>query len=74
MYGEACGSAPRTQRISVSFSGRGRRRTLYIRSFKRTGGDAAITIRNNRGMLGKVEESFLRCLHYCIDNNGGHFE
>jgi hypothetical protein len=25
-------------------------------------------------MLERVEESFRRCLHYCIDNNGGHFE
>jgi hypothetical protein len=32
------------------------------------------TIRNNRGMLKKVEELFHRRLHYCIDNNGGHFE
>jgi hypothetical protein len=36
--------------------------------------NAATTIRNNRGMLERVEESFHRCLHYCIDNNGGHFE
>jgi hypothetical protein len=36
--------------------------------------NAATTIRNNRGMLERVEESFRRCLHYCIDNNGGHFE
>jgi hypothetical protein len=36
--------------------------------------NAAITIRNNRGMLERVEESFRRRLHYCIDNNGGHFE
>jgi hypothetical protein len=35
---------------------------------------AATTIRNNRGMLERVEESFRRRLHYCIDNNGGHFE
>jgi hypothetical protein len=25
------------------------------------------------GMLEKVEESFRRRLHYCIDSNGGHF-
>jgi hypothetical protein len=25
------------------------------------------------GMLERVEESFRRCLHYCIDSNGGHF-
>jgi hypothetical protein len=36
--------------------------------------NAPITIRNNRGMLERVEESFRRCLHYCIDNNGGHFK
>jgi hypothetical protein len=36
--------------------------------------NAATTIRNNRGMLERVEESFRRCLHYCIDNNGGHCE
>jgi hypothetical protein len=34
----------------------------------------AVTIRNNRGMLERVEGSFRRYLHYCIDNNGGHFE
>jgi hypothetical protein len=34
----------------------------------------ATTIRKNRGMLERVEESFRRRLHYCIDNNGGHFE
>jgi hypothetical protein len=33
----------------------------------------AATIRNNRGMLERVEESFRRRLHYCIDSNGGHF-
>jgi hypothetical protein len=26
------------------------------------------------GMLERVEESFRRRLHYCIDNNRGHFE
>jgi hypothetical protein len=31
---------------------------------------AATTIRNNRGMLERVEESFRRRLHYCTDNNG----
>jgi hypothetical protein len=36
--------------------------------------NAVTTIRNNRGMLERVEESFRRCFHYCIDNNGGHFE
>jgi ribosomal protein S6 len=36
--------------------------------------NAATTIRNNRGMLERVEELFRRRLHYCIDNNGGHFE
>jgi ribosomal protein S6 len=35
--------------------------------------NAATTIRNNRGMLERVEELFRRRLHYCIDNNGGHF-
>jgi hypothetical protein len=34
----------------------------------------ATTIRKNRGMLERVEELFRRRLHYCIDNNGGHFE
>jgi hypothetical protein len=33
--------------------------------------NAATTICNNRDMLERVEESFLRGLHYCIDNNGG---
>jgi hypothetical protein len=28
--------------------------------------NAATTIRNNRGMLERVEESFCRPLHYCI--------
>jgi hypothetical protein len=32
------------------------------------------TIRNNRGMLERREESFRRLLHYCVDNNDGHFE
>jgi ribosomal protein S6 len=36
--------------------------------------NTATTIRNNRGMLERVKESFRRRLHYCIDNNGGHFE
>jgi hypothetical protein len=36
--------------------------------------NAVTIIRNNRGMLKRVEESFRRRLHYCIDNNGGHFE
>jgi hypothetical protein len=26
------------------------------------------------GMLERVDESFCRRLHYCIDNSGGHFE
>jgi hypothetical protein len=36
--------------------------------------NAATTIYNNRGMLERVDESFFWCLHYCIDNNSGHFE
>jgi hypothetical protein len=36
--------------------------------------NAATTIRNSRGMLERAEESFRRRLHYCIDNNGDHFE
>jgi ribosomal protein S6 len=36
--------------------------------------NTATTIRNNRGMLERVEELFRRRLHYCMDNNGGHFE
>jgi hypothetical protein len=36
--------------------------------------NAVATICNNRRMLENVEESFRRRLHYCIDNNGGHFE
>jgi hypothetical protein len=36
-------------------------------------GNAATIIRNNRGMLERVEESFRRRLHYCIYNNCGHF-
>jgi hypothetical protein len=35
--------------------------------------NAATTIRNNRRMLERVEESFRRRLHYCFDNNSGHF-
>jgi ribosomal protein S6 len=36
--------------------------------------NAAPTIRNNRGMLERLEELFRRRLHYCtIDSNGGHF-
>jgi ribosomal protein S6 len=35
--------------------------------------NAATTIRNNTGMLERVEESFRRRLHYCTDNSG-HFE
>jgi hypothetical protein len=30
--------------------------------------NAATTIRNNRGMLERVDESLRWCLHYCIDN------
>jgi hypothetical protein len=36
--------------------------------------NGATTIRNNRGMLERVEESFRRRLHYCIDNTGDHFK
>jgi hypothetical protein len=36
--------------------------------------NAATTIRNNRGMLERVEESFRQRLHYCFDNNSNHFE
>jgi ribosomal protein S6 len=36
--------------------------------------NTATTIRNNRGMLEKVEELFRRRLHYIDNNNGGHFE
>jgi hypothetical protein len=36
--------------------------------------NAVTTICNNRRMLENVEESFRRRLHYCIDNNGGHFD
>jgi ribosomal protein S6 len=36
--------------------------------------NAATTIRNNRGMFERMEELFRRGLHYCIDNNGGHFK
>jgi hypothetical protein len=59
---ESCGSAPRAQRISLRLLLEGQV------------GNVATIIRNNRGMLKKVEESFPRCLDYCIDNNGGHFE
>jgi GrpB-like predicted nucleotidyltransferase (UPF0157 family) len=58
VYGEACGGAPR---VSV--------RLLHV-GVK----NASTTIRNNRGMLERVEESFRRRLHFCIYNNGGHFE
>jgi hypothetical protein len=75
VYGEACGSAPRAQRISV--------RLLLVKVHEgvdifdpidTTGGKYWHTIRNNRGMLERMKESFHRRLHYCIDNNGGHFE
>jgi hypothetical protein len=47
----------------------------YNCSFKRERVEnAATTIRNNRGVLERVEKSFRRRLRYCIDNNGGHFE
>jgi hypothetical protein len=36
--------------------------------------NSATTIRNNRRMLERAEESFRGRLHYCIDNNDGHFE
>jgi hypothetical protein len=36
--------------------------------------NAVTTICNNRRLLENVEESFRWRLHYCIDNNGGHFE
>jgi hypothetical protein len=36
--------------------------------------NAATAIRNNRAMLQRVKKSFRRRLHYCIHNNGGHFE
>jgi hypothetical protein len=35
--------------------------------------NAATTIRNNRGMLERVE-NFCQRLHYFIDNNNGHFD
>jgi hypothetical protein len=48
--------------------------TYTIEVLRKRVENAATTIRNNRGMLERVEESFRRRLHYCIDNNGGHFE
>jgi hypothetical protein len=61
VYGEACGSAPRAQGIDA------------IEDLRERVGNAA-TIRNNRDMLARVEESFRRHLHYRIQNNGGYFE
>jgi hypothetical protein len=71
-YGEVCGSAPRAQKISV-------RLLVYIvidtiEILRERVENAATTIRNNRGMFERMEELFRRGLHYCIDNNGGHFK
>jgi hypothetical protein len=58
----------------------GTRRTWYIRSqltievLRKRVENATTTIRNNREMLERVEESFRRLLLYCIDNIGGHFD
>jgi hypothetical protein len=80
-YGEACGSTPRAQRISVRLLLVGVHENLVysipinIIDILREGVEnAATTIRNNRGMLERAEESFRRRLHYCIDNNGDHLE
>jgi predicted NAD/FAD-binding protein len=48
--------------------------TYTIEVLRKRVENAATTIHNNRGMLERVEESFRRRLHYCIGNNGGHFE
>jgi hypothetical protein len=71
-YGEVCGSSPRAQKISV-------RLLVYIvidtiEILRERVENAATTIRNNRGMFERMEELFRRGLHYCIDNNGGHFK
>jgi ribosomal protein S6 len=47
---------------------------LTIEVLRKRVENAATTIRNNKGMLERMEESLRRRLHYCIDNNGGHFE
>jgi hypothetical protein len=74
-YGEACGSAPRA---SATSSWGYLKNLVYsvpidtIEILSVLIKNAATTIRNNRGMLEKVEESFRRRFHYCIYNSGGH--
>jgi hypothetical protein len=36
--------------------------------------NAAITIRNNRAMLGRVKNGFEGRVRLCLRNNGGHFD
>jgi hypothetical protein len=80
VYGETCGSAPRGQRISVRFLWGYMKDLVYsipidtIEVLNEQVGNAATIIRNNGGMLERVEESFHRHLHYYIENNGGPFE
>jgi hypothetical protein len=69
-YGEVCESAPRAQRISVRHLLVGDMKNLVysipidtIEVLRERVENTAITIRNNRGMLETVEESFRRCLH-----------
>ncbi|RZB38854.1 hypothetical protein BDFB_013270, partial [Asbolus verrucosus] len=35
---------------------------------------AAETIRNNRGMMERVQTSLIKRFEYCLSVNGGHFE
>jgi hypothetical protein len=36
--------------------------------------NVATVIRNNRILLGRVEECYLRRIESCLHNNGNHFE
>jgi hypothetical protein len=73
VYGEACGSASRPQRISVRLLvGVHPGLQSQLIQLKRTGGKSCHN--SNTGMLERVDESFRRCLHYCIDSNGGQCE
>jgi hypothetical protein len=57
--------------ILTSNSSRQEQQNFYVSFFRNI---IFISVFPLRGMLERVEESFRRRRHYCIDNNGGHFE
>jgi hypothetical protein len=80
VYDEPCGSALQLREFPCDFLWGYTKDLVYsipidtIEVLRERMENAATTIRNNRGMLERVYESFRRRLHYyCIDNNGGHF-